>query len=215
MTTASTPSSARRIALRSAAACAPAVIAVLAAPAALAIPVDVQPSGDAPGTQAFSNFISGFIAYGSLAALVALMLGGIAWALGERLGMDRASQGGRMGVLAGLGLGFLMGGVVSLINKMITAGGGQGNLAITGNTANAPGYAIIAPVAGWFLTYGALAAVAAAVLGGIGWALGERLGFDRMSLVGKGGVFAGMGLGLLTGCAVALVNFVDAAGSNF
>ena len=54
----------------------------------------------------------------------------------------------------------------------------------------------------------------AVVLGGAGWALGERIGMDRMSLVGKMGVFAGLGLALLTGCCVSLVNFMITSGAS-
>jgi hypothetical protein len=40
------------------------------------------------------------------------------------------------------------------------------------------------------------------------------MGMDRMSLVGKMGVFAGLGLALLTGCGVALVNFMIKTGAG-
>jgi hypothetical protein len=40
------------------------------------------------------------------------------------------------------------------------------------------------------------------------------MGMDRMSLVGKMGVFAGLGLALLTGAGVALVNFMIGQGGN-
>ena len=100
------------------------------------------------------------------------------------------------------------------MNKFIHAGGGHANLAIAANRASAPLYDQIKPVVGWLISYGGLAAVAAVVLGGIGWALGERMGMDRMSLVGKMGVFAGLGLALLTGACVALVNFMINVGGT-
>lgn len=180
----------------------------------LAAVVEVTPDTSGPAYEQMKSLIGGLLAYGGLAAVAAVMLGGIAWALGERMGLDRASQGGKMGILAGLGLGFVVGAAVSLVNKFITAGGGTGSLAIAANTASAPLYDRIRPVVGWLIAYGALAAVAAVVLGGIGWALGERLGMDRMSLVGKTGIFVGLALGLLSGAGVALVNFMITAGAT-
>lgn len=176
--------------------------------------VSVTPSTNAPAFAAIEGLVGGLLAYAGLAAVAAVMLGGIAWAVGERLGFDRAGNAGKMGVIAGMGLGFLVGAAVSLVNKFIDAGGGHGNLAIAANTANAPLYDTIKPVVGWLISYGGLAAVVAVVLGGIGWALGERMGMDRMSLVGKMGVFAGLGLALLTGAGVALVNFMIGAGGG-
>jgi len=175
--------------------------------------VSVTP-GHGPGYAAFSALIGGLLAYAGLAAVAAVMLGGIGWGVGERLGFDRAGNAGKMGVIAGMALGFLVGAAVSLVNKFIDAGGGRGNLAIAANTANAPLYNTIKPVVGWLISYGGLAAVVAVVLGGIGWALGERIGMDRMSLVGKMGLFAGLGLALLTGAGVALVNFMIGAGGG-
>lgn len=175
--------------------------------------VKVTPS-DGPGYAAFSSLIGGLLAYAGLAAVAAVMLGGIGWGVGERLGFDRAGNAGKMGVIAGMALGFLVGAAVSLVNKFIDAGGGNGDLSIAANSANAPLYNTIKPVVGWLISYGGLAAVVAVVLGGIGWALGERMGMDRMSLVGKMGVFAGLGLALLTGACVALVNFMIGAGGG-
>lgn len=176
-------------------------------------PVNVSP-GQGPGYDAFTSLIGGLLAYAGLASVAAVMLGGISWGVGERLGFDRAGNAGKMGVLAGMGLGFLVGAAVSLVNKFITAGGGSGNLAIAANSANAPLYNRIKPVVGWLISYGGLAAVVTVVLGGIGWALGERLGLERMSTVGKVGVFAGLGLALLTGAGVALVNFMIRSGGG-
>ena len=176
--------------------------------------VVVTPDNNAPAFAAFTGLIGGLLAYAGLAAVAATMLGGISWGVGERLGFDRAGNAGKMGVLAGMGLGFLVGGAVALVTKFIAAGGGTGNLSIAASTANAPLYDTIKPVVGWTISYGGIAAVATVVLGGIGWALGERVGMDRMSLVGKTGVFAGMGLGLLTGACVALVNFMITTGGT-
>jgi hypothetical protein len=175
--------------------------------------VTVNPS-HGPGYAAFTGLVGGLLAYAGLAAVAAVMLGGIGWGVGERLGFDRAGNAGKMGVIAGMALGFLVGAAVSLVNKFIDAGGGKGNLAIAANSANAPLYNQIKPVVGWLISYGGIGAVVAVVLGGIGWALGERMGMDRMSLVGKMGVFAGLGLALLTGAGVALVNFMIGQGGN-
>lgn len=180
----------------------------------LAAGVSVTPDMNGPAYAQFKSLIGGLLAYAGLAAIAAVMLGGIGWALGERLGFDRAGNAGKMGVLAGLGLGFLTGAAVALVNRFVTAGGGHGTLRIAASTASAPLYTQLRPVVGWLIGYGALAAVAAVVLGGIGWALGERLGMDRMSLVGKMGVFAGLGLGLLTGACVTLVNFMITTGAT-
>lgn len=181
---------------------------------ALAPPVVVTPSDNAPAFAAFTGLVGGLLAYAGLAAVAAVMLGGISWGVGERLGFDRAGNAGKMGVIAGMGLGFLVGAAVSLVNKFITAGGGHGNLSIAANEANAPLYNQVKPIVGWLIQYGGLAAVVAVVLGGVGWALGERMGMDRMSLVGKMGVFAGLGLALLTGCCVSLVNFMINSGAG-
>jgi len=182
--------------------------------AVLAGGVDVTPTDNAPAYAAFTSLIGGLLAYGGLAAVAATMLGGISWGLGERLGFDRAGNAGKMGVIAGMGLGFLVGAAVALVNKFISAGGGHGNLSIAASSANAPLYNTIKPVVGWTISYGGIAAVATVVLGGIGWALGERTGMDRVSLVGKVGVFVGLGLGLLTGACVALVNFMIHTGGT-
>jgi hypothetical protein len=176
--------------------------------------VSVTPDNNAPAYAAFTSLIGGLLAYAGLAAVAATMIGGISWGLGERLGFDRAGNAGKMGVIAGMGLGFLVGSAVALVNKFISAGGGHGSLSIAATSANAPLYNTIKPVVGWTISYGGIAAVATVILGGIGWALGERAGMDRMSLVGKMGVFAGLGLGLLTGACVALVNFMISIGGT-
>lgn len=176
--------------------------------------VRVTPDKSGPAFAAFEGLIGGLLAYMALGAVAAVMLGGIGWAVGERLGFDRAGNAGKMGVIAGLGLGFLAGCAVTLVNKFIDAGGGHGNLGIAASAVNAPLYNQIKPVVGWLISYGGLAAVVAVGLGGIGWAIGERLGMDRMSLVGKMGVFAGLGLALLTGACVSLVNFMINLGAG-
>jgi len=176
--------------------------------------VVVTPTNDAPAFAAFTSLIGGLLAYAGLAAVAAVMLGGIGWGVGERLGFERAGNAGKMGVIAGMGLGFLVGSAVAVVNNFIDIGGGKGNLHIAANSANAPLYNQIKPIVGWLIQYGAIAAVVAVVLGGIGWALGERVGMDRMSLVGKMGVFAGLGLALLTGSCVALVNFMITSGAG-
>ena len=175
--------------------------------------VTVSP-GRGPGYAAITGLVGGLLAYAGLAAVAAVMLGGIGWAVGERLGFDRAGNAGKMGVIAGMALGFLVGAAVSLVNNFIAAGGGTGDLAIAADSASAPLYDNIKPVVGWLISYGGIAAVVAVVLGGMGWALGERMGMDRMSLVAKMGVFAGLGLALLTGASVSLVNFMIGQGGN-
>src|SRR5437773_2456635 len=98
---------------------------------------------------------------------------------------------------------------MSMIAGLVADGG----VSVT-PTDNAPAYAAFTSLIGGLLAYAGLAAVAAVVLGGAGWALGERIGMDRMSLVGKMGVFTGLGLALLTGCCVSLVNFMITSGAS-
>jgi hypothetical protein len=143
--------------------------------------VSVTPTDNAPAYAAFTSLIGGLLAYAGLAAVAAVMLGGIGWGVGERLGFDRAGNAGKMGVIAGMGLGFLVGAAVSLVNKFIDAGGGTGNLRIAANSANAPLYNQVKPIVGWLIQYGGIAAVARRRARRRRRALGERIGMDRMA----------------------------------
>ncbi|MBL7496766.1 hypothetical protein I6A84_23925 [Frankia sp. CNm7] len=76
----------------------------------------------APGINALKDLVNGLAAYAVVAAVAAVLLGGMAWALGERMGMDRASSVGKSGVLAGFGLAFLVGAAAALVNFFLATG---------------------------------------------------------------------------------------------
>lgn len=85
--------------------------------------VEVDPSqSDAPGLNALRDLVNGLAAYAIIAAVASVLLGGIAWALGERMGMDRASSVGKSGVLAGFGLAFLVGAASAFVNFFLETG---------------------------------------------------------------------------------------------
>lgn len=82
----------------------------------------------APGINALKDLVNGLAAYAVIAAVAAVLLGGIAWALGERMGLERASTVGKSSVIAGFGLAFLVGAAAAFINFFLA----------TGATATAP-----------------------------------------------------------------------------
>jgi hypothetical protein len=85
--------------------------------------VQVKPDDSkAPGINALQDLVNGLAAYAVVAAVAAVLLGGIAWALGERMGLDRASTIGKSGVLAGFGLAFLVGAAAVLVNFFLATG---------------------------------------------------------------------------------------------
>ncbi|MCM3885943.1 DUF6112 family protein [Frankia sp. R82] len=91
--------------------------------------VEVKPDDSkAPGINALKDLVNGLAAYAVIAAVAAVLLGGIAWALGERMGLERASTVGKSGVIAGFGLAFLVGAAAAFINFFL----------VTGATATAP-----------------------------------------------------------------------------
>ncbi|HMA47939.1 MAG TPA: DUF6112 family protein [Frankiaceae bacterium] len=82
--------------------------------------VNVKPDDSkAPGINALKDLVNGLAAY---AVVAAVLLRGIAWALGERMGLDRASTVGKGGVIAGLGLAFLVGAAAAFVNFFLTTG---------------------------------------------------------------------------------------------
>jgi hypothetical protein len=86
-------------------------------------PVNVTPQdSNAPGINALKSLVNGLAAYAVIAAVAAVLLGGIAWALGERMGLDRASSVGKSGVLAGFGLAFLVGAAAAFVNFFLATG---------------------------------------------------------------------------------------------
>jgi hypothetical protein len=91
--------------------------------------VEVKPDDSkAPGINALKDLVNGLAAYAVIAAVAAVLLGGIAWALGERMGLERASTVGKSGVIAGFGLAFLVGAAAAFVNFFLA----------TGATATAP-----------------------------------------------------------------------------
>jgi hypothetical protein len=85
--------------------------------------VDVKPDDSkAPGINALKDLVNGLAAYAVIAAVAAVLLGGIAWALGERMGYDRASMVGKGGVIAGFGLAFLVGAAAAIVNFALATG---------------------------------------------------------------------------------------------
>ncbi|ONH26818.1 DUF6112 family protein [Pseudofrankia asymbiotica] len=91
--------------------------------AVLLVAVSVKPDPTkAPGINALKDLVNGLAAYAAVAAVASILLGGIAWALGDRMGLDRASSVGKSGVLAGCGLAFLVGIAAVLVNFFLATG---------------------------------------------------------------------------------------------
>jgi hypothetical protein len=85
--------------------------------------IQVNPDGsNAPGLNALQDLVNGLAAYAVIAAVAAVLLGGIAWALGERMGLERASSVGKSGVIAGFGLAFLVGAAAAFVNFFLETG---------------------------------------------------------------------------------------------
>ncbi|KPM52836.1 hypothetical protein CcI49_25060 [Frankia sp. CcI49] len=99
------------------------VVAATASATAFLANVEVNPDdAKAPGINALKDLVNGLAAYAVVAAVASVLLGGIAWALGERMGLDRASAVGKSGVLAGFGLAFLVGAAATFVNFFIATG---------------------------------------------------------------------------------------------
>jgi hypothetical protein len=79
--------------------------------------------GDAPATESLTRLINALATYAIYAAVAAVLIGGIAWALGERMGLDRASMVGKSGVIAGMGLAFLVGSAAAFVSFFLATGG--------------------------------------------------------------------------------------------
>lgn len=105
---------------------------ILAAPGDPTVP---RPTiGDAPATESLTKLINALATYAIYAAVAAVLIGGIAWALGERMGLDRASMVGKSGVVAGMGLAFLVGSAAAFVNFFLATG----SAANDGTTHGAP-----------------------------------------------------------------------------
>ena len=85
--------------------------------------IEVNPDGsNAPGLNSLQDLVNGLAAYAVIAAVAAVLLGGIAWALGERMGLERASSVGKSGVIAGFGLAFLVGAAAAFVTFFLETG---------------------------------------------------------------------------------------------
>lgn len=77
---------------------------------------------NAPGTQAISDIIDAIGFYAIVACLIGLLLSGLILAIGPRLGFSQASTVGKVGIIASLGVAFLVGMAAPLINYFYNAG---------------------------------------------------------------------------------------------
>jgi hypothetical protein len=99
------------------------ILAQPAPPTPVPSSISINPDrSKAPGIDALQDLVNGLAAYAVVAAVAAVLLGGIAWALGERMGLERASSLGKSGVIAGFGLAFLVGAAAAFVNFFLETG---------------------------------------------------------------------------------------------
>ena len=77
---------------------------------------------NAPGAAAINDLIDTIGFYAIIACLVGLLLSGLILVIGPRLGFDRASSVGKIGIFAALGGAFLIGISATLVNFFYNAG---------------------------------------------------------------------------------------------
>ena len=77
---------------------------------------------NAPGAAAIGDLINTIGFYAIIACLVGLLLSGLILVIGPRLGFDRASSVGKVGIFAALGGAFLIGISATLVNFFYNAG---------------------------------------------------------------------------------------------
>lgn len=77
---------------------------------------------NAPGTEAISDIVDALGFYAIVACLIGLLLSGLILAIGPRLGFSHASTLGKVGIIASLGVAFLVGMAAPLINYFYNAG---------------------------------------------------------------------------------------------
>jgi hypothetical protein len=82
----------------------------------------VDGARNAPGAAAISDLINTIGFYAIIACLVGLLLSGLILVIGPRLGFDRASTVGKIGIFAALGGAFLIGISATLVNFFYNAG---------------------------------------------------------------------------------------------
>ena len=76
----------------------------------------------APGATALVELINTMALYALIASLIGLLLSGLILAIGPRLGFHRASEVGKVGIIASFGVAFLVGVSAGLINYFYAAG---------------------------------------------------------------------------------------------
>lgn len=77
---------------------------------------------NAPGSAAITDIINAIGFYGIVACLIGLLLSGLILAIGPRLGFSQASTIGKVGIIASLGVAFLIGISATLVNYFYNAG---------------------------------------------------------------------------------------------
>lgn len=77
---------------------------------------------NAPGSAAITDIINAIGFYAIIACLVGLLLSGLILVVGPRLGFHQASTLGKIGIIAALGVAFLVGISATLINFSYNAG---------------------------------------------------------------------------------------------
>ena len=77
---------------------------------------------NAPGAAAINDLIDTIGFYAIIACLVGLLLSGLILVIGPRIGFDRASTVGKVGIFASLGGAFLIGISATLVNFFYNAG---------------------------------------------------------------------------------------------
>ena len=77
---------------------------------------------NAPGSQAIADLINTVGFYAIVACLLGLLISGLIVAIGPRLGFAQASTIGKVGIIAALGVAFLVGISATLINFFYNAG---------------------------------------------------------------------------------------------
>ena len=77
---------------------------------------------NAPGGQAIADLVNVIGFYTIVACLIGFLLSGLILAIGPRVGFDRASSVGKVGIIASLGVAFLVGMAAPLINYFYNAG---------------------------------------------------------------------------------------------
>lgn len=99
------------------------MIQALATKAYITAAVCVRPDeAQAPGIGALKTLLNGLAAYAVVAAAAAVIVGGIAWAIGERTSLTGVNYAGRGAVMGGLGLALLVGFSNKVINWLLAAG---------------------------------------------------------------------------------------------